>query len=50
MKAKLTIFTNHYYPENFRINALSQKFSNDFDVLVVSQVPNYPVGDFYDGY
>ncbi len=50
MKAKLTIFTNHYYPENFRINALSQKFSNDFDVVVVSQVPNYPVGDFYDGY
>lgn len=50
MKDKLTIFTNHYYPENFRINALSQKFGEVFAVTVISQVPNYPAGDFYAGY
>lgn len=50
MKPKLTIFTNHYYPENFRINALSHKFSDAFEVTVISQVPNYPGGNFYPGY
>lgn len=47
---KLSIFTNHYYPENFRINSLSKKFSKEYEVSVVSQVPNYPKGSFYNGY
>lgn len=44
------IFTNHYYPETFRINALSEKFSADWDISVVTQVPNYPSGNFFSGY
>lgn len=47
---KLTIFTNHYFPENFRINALSEEFANSFRVNVVTQVPNYPSGRFFKGY
>lgn len=47
---KLTIFTNHYYPENFRINALSKEFSSSYKVKVVSQTPNYPKGSFFQGY
>lgn len=47
---KLTIFTNHYFPENFRINALSKAFSKEFKIDVISQIPNYPEGSFFDGY
>lgn len=47
---KLMIYTNHYFPETFRINALSDKFSEDWDVSVVTQVPNYPSGNFFSGY
>ena len=47
---KLSIFTNHYFPENFRINALSKKFAKEYQVSVVTQVPNYPKGKFFSGY
>lgn len=47
---KLIIFTNHYYPESFRINALSKEFSKFYDINVITQTPNYPKGRFYDGY
>ncbi len=47
---KLMIFTNHFYPETFRINALAETFTKDWDVSVITQVPNYPKGDFFDGY
>lgn len=47
---KLLIFTNHYYPENFRVNALSKEFTKEYDVSVITQIPNYPIGSFYDGY
>lgn len=46
----LTVFTNHYYPENFKINFLTEKFSENLKVNVVTQVPNYPNGSFYPGY
>lgn len=48
--SKITIFTNHYQPESFRINEISKKFSENNDVSVICQVPNYPNGDFYPGY
>ena len=47
---KLTVFTNHYYPENFKINFLAEKLSETYKVKVVTQVPNYPNGSFYPGY
>lgn len=47
---KVKIFTNHFYPETFRINALAQEFSEKMEVEVITQVPNYPKGDFFAGY
>lgn len=44
------IYTNHFYPENFRINSLVDQFKKDMDVDVITQIPNYPLGNFYDGY
>lgn len=46
----LTIFTNHYSPENFKLNKLSQKFTSDFNVNVVTQIPNYPQGAYFEGF
>lgn len=47
---KIKIFTNHYSPENFKINDLSDEFSKKFDISVISQTPNYPKGFFFKGY
>ncbi len=47
---KLMVFTNHYDPEIFRINALSKEFSKSWDLSVITQVPNYPQGSFFHGY
>lgn len=47
---KVAIFTNHYAPENFRINALVDEFKKDLEVDVITQIPNYPHGDYYPGY
>ena len=46
---KIKIFTNHYYPENFRINDISRSLS-DYEVSVVTQTPNYPKGNFFPSY
>lgn len=47
---KLKIFTNHYYPENFKLNDLSDEFAKYYDVDVITQTPNYSKGSFFDGY
>lgn len=47
---KLDIFTNHFYPENFRINEISTMLSSQHNIKVITQVPNYPQGSFVKGY
>lgn len=48
---KIKIFTNHFYPENFRLNDLSKSFvEKGHDVSVVTQTPNYPEGRFFPSY
>lgn len=47
---KIAIFTNHYYPENFKINELVEVFKEELDINLITQIPNYPLGSFYDGY
>ncbi len=48
---KIKIFTNHFYPENFRINDLAASFVEEgHKVSVLSQTPNYPKGRFFPGY
>lgn len=50
-KKKIIIITNYFYPENFKINDIAFDLSaNNYDVTVLTGVPNYPSGKFYDGY
>lgn len=42
---KILIFSQYYYPENFLINDLAEKFVSDGnEVTVVTGLPNYPSG------
>lgn len=48
---KITVFTNHFMPERFKINELAVEIQNKGIKLdVVTQIPNYPKGKFFDGY
>ena len=47
----ILIFTNHFYPEQFKVNDVAFYLSScGDDVTVVTCVPNYPQGKFYKGY
>lgn len=49
---KILVFTQHFYPENFRVNeivkTLVKKFSHE--LVVVTGKPNYPSGRLFAGY
>lgn len=48
---KILIFTNHFQPENFRVNDVALHLSNEgHKVTVVTAIPDYPKGKFYDSY
>jgi glycosyltransferase involved in cell wall biosynthesis len=48
---RLLIFTNHFYPEQFKVNDIAFDFvRRGDDVTVVTGIPNYPKGKFFDGY
>jgi len=47
----LLIITNHFWPENFRINDLALGLiKRGHQVTVLSGVPDYPEGRFFPGY
>jgi len=47
----LLIITNHFFPENFRINDLALGLTErGHRVTVLSGVPDYPGGKFFPGY
>ncbi|MFA4903606.1 MAG: glycosyltransferase family 4 protein [Desulfobaccales bacterium] len=47
----LLIITNHFWPENFRINDLALGLiKNGHRVTVLTGVPDYPEGKFFPGY
>ena len=51
MAKRILIYTNHFYPEQFKINEIVEWISTeDFCVRVVTCIPNYPQGKFYKGY
>lgn len=51
MAKRILIYTNHYYPEQFKINDLVNWISkDDFEVRVITGLPNYPEGKIYKGY
>jgi len=49
--ARILVVCQHFWPESFRINDICDGFvENDFEVEVLCGIPNYPQGQFYDGY
>lgn len=51
MKKRILVITQYFYPENFRINDLVQELKKrDYDITVLTGLPNYPKGEYYDGY
>ena len=48
---KILVFSQYFYPENFRINTLCRELVNrGHEVTVVTGYPQYPYGRIYDGY
>lgn len=50
-KVKILIITQHFYPENFRINDIASEWvKRGYEVEAVTAIPNYPQGKFFKGY
>ena len=48
---KLLIFTNHFYPESFRVNDIAfDRAQREDEVTVLTGIPDYPEGHFHKGY
>lgn len=50
-KKRLLVVSQHYWPENFRINDVVEGFIEDgIEVDVLCGLPNYPLGEWFGGY
>ena len=48
---KILIFTNHFYPENFKANDIAFDLAEKgHKVTVCTAIPDYPQGNFHKGY
>ena len=48
---KILVFSQYFYPENFRINTLCRELRHrGHQVTVVTGYPQYPIGRIYEGY
>lgn len=48
---KILVFSQYFYPENFRINTLCRELvRRGHQVTVVTGYPQYPIGRIYEGY
>ena len=51
MKKHILVISQYFYPENFRINDICKEWvKKGYEVTVVTGIPNYPQGKFFDGY
>ncbi|MBD8951277.1 MAG: glycosyltransferase WbuB, partial [Subdoligranulum sp.] len=51
MPMRILVVTQHFWPENFRINDIVEGFVQDgLDVDVLCGLPNYPKGEWFPGY
>lgn len=51
MRKRILVITQYFYPENFRINDLVLELKKrDYDITVLTGLPNYPQGEYYEGY
>lgn len=50
-RKRILVITQYFYPELFRINDICQEWvKRGYRVTVVTGIPNYPQGEFYEGY
>lgn len=48
---KICIFTNHFYPEDFKVNDIAFELAKlGYEITVLTAIPDYPKGKFFDGY
>lgn len=48
---KLCVLTNHFYPEDFKVNDIAFELrKRGFEITVVTAIPDYPQGRFFEGY
>lgn len=48
---KVCIYTNHFYPEDFKVNDIAFELaSKGYDVTVLTAIPDYPKGTYFEGY
>ncbi|MBO5731250.1 MAG: glycosyltransferase family 4 protein [Treponema sp.] len=48
---KLCIFTNHFFPEDFKVNDIAFELAaKGVEVTVITAIPDYPQGRFFEGY
>ena len=51
MKKHILVISQYFYPEQFRINDIcSEWVKRGYKVTVITGIPNYPQGKFYNGY
>lgn len=49
--ARILIYTNHFSPENFKVNEIAEALNSEENQLtVITCIPNYPSGKIYPGY
>lgn len=49
--SKILVICQYFHPEQFRINDIcSEWVKRGYDVTVLTGIPNYPQGRFYEGY
>lgn len=48
---RILLVTTHFYPENFKANDMAFELARrGHDVTVLTPIPDYPQGRYYDGY
>jgi glycosyltransferase involved in cell wall biosynthesis len=48
---KPCIFTNHFFPEDFKVNDIAFELAKrGNEITVITAIPDYPQGKFYNGY
>ncbi|MCM1540469.1 MAG: glycosyltransferase family 4 protein [Blautia sp.] len=51
MGKHILVISQYFYPEEFRINDICEEWvKRGYEVTVVTGIPNYPQGRFFDGY
>jgi len=51
MPKRILVVCQHFWPESFRINDICDSFvEHEYEVEVLCGIPNYPEGEFYEGY